>query len=371
MIDFRWTELSLGLALLFNVAFVLYVIVYYKRCVSQPIWQREKPGFGLILFSLLLIIFVSNSSVGDWYHYQDMVWNYDLSPGAVNHGEPIYGYIIGFINKNYMLFRIIVWGGAFLMTYWIFKRFEVNVTVAVYFIVSVFLIKYNYSRTTLSMASFFLGLSYMIKPVKRKKMRNVIFALLFFWGSYEFHHSALPLLLLSLVAFLPINKPIVMILLLLSLPSVAAIILDKFDMVEALGNAYIAGRLSGYVAQEAESSNLYGRIQNIISYGSFVLPLFITSVAIFKKESEINVSIIRLYRVMMSIVVFAVSFLFMGLSSFVFVYRYLYMTLIPITVISVYLYQNKLISKTQFSALVLWGIVANVQSLLLGVYKAL
>lgn len=368
MIDLRWTELTPGLSLLFNISFFLFVVLNYRKSVVSPLWPITRLNKWLFLFSFLLIVFVSPGSGSDWYSYQDLVWNYDLTPGATNHGEPIYRHIISLVNRNYLLFRIIVWGGAFLLSCMTFKRMDINTNVAIYFLVSVFLLRFNYARATLAMASYFMGLSLLLRPNKNRRILSYSLAVLFFVGAYEFHFSMLPVLLLTLVAFLPLDKPYVLIILLISLPLLATYISNHFYIIDLLEDETIANSFSRYTEREGVTSNFLGIIANIIMYGAFVIPILITTLIVVRFNKHIDIYIIRMYRVAISIVFFASSFLFMEFQSLIFVYRYLFMTFLPLTIMCVYFYQRKMMSKSVFSFIVMWGIISNIQPLFTGLY---
>ena len=371
MIDFNWTESTLGLSLFFLLSYILFVIAFYKRCVYRPLWRRKNTNTLLALFAFFLIIIVSENSGSDWYNYQHMVWNYDLTGWEGNHGERVYYYIIRFVNKNYLLFRLIVWGGAFGLTCMFFKRMDININIAIYFIIAVFLIRYNYSRSILAMASYFYGLSFMIKPLKEQNVLNILIVLLFMLGAYVFHHSLLPLLLLSLVMYFPLNKPFVLFILVVLLPIIAAIIMSYFNIIDTFEDEYLTERFNRYVTQERDGANIFGRIANVLMYGAFAIPIVLTTITIFKNRNLVDITMTRLYRVMIAITLFSLSFLFMGLMSTIFTYRYLFMTTIPIAILAVYLYTNRMMSKKKYAMIVIWGIISNIQLLLYGLYKTL
>ena len=371
MIDLTWTELTVGLALLFFVSFAIYIASYYRRYLTLSLNSKSRLNTGLAFFSLILIIFVSSGSNSDWYHYQDMVWNYKLYAGAHNHGEPIYGYIIQFINKNYLLFRLIVWGGAFLIVIRTFKRFNLNINMAVFFLVAVFLLKFNYARASLGMSCYFFGLSFLLRPKKTKKILNIVVVALFFWGAYEFHHSLLPVILLTIAAYFPLDKPIFTILLIITVPLLASYVFSHLNLLSHFINEENLRKFEGYVQKETGPANFFGQISNIIQYGAFILPLGIDILSVFKNQKKVEIPIRRLLRITIAIVLFSLMFLFMSLPSTVFTYRYLFMTLIPITIISVYLYQNFMIKRRLFSLILLWGIVSNAYALFYGLYTAL
>lgn len=363
MIDLNWTQLSLGLSLFFNAIFFLYVFSFYNKCVSFPKWQQTKVNYLLLFYSLLLIVVVSTGNYSDWFSYQEIVWNYDFRLGSINHGEPVYAYIVKFVNRNYLLFRIIVWGGAFLLTCLTLKRFEVNVNVAAFLLVSAFLTKFNYGRSTLAMANYFLGLSFLFKPIKKLKILSIIFAAICFWGTYEFHHSLLPVLFLTILAYIPLKKWYLLIIIIL-LPFLASYMSSHFEIIYNIGNDDISSKFESYVNKTTDSGNILGIIMSIINYSSMIIPIIIISFSIDKHRNSIELPLLRLYRVVIIIFFFAASFLFMGLNSEFFVLRYMFVIIIPITILSVYLFGKGLLNKRRFSTIVLIGTVYNAISLI-------
>lgn len=361
------------------IVFGLFIVLYYRFYTARSLRNNAvAPNYGMMLLSMFLIIFESVNPNSDWYHYQDMVWNYDLSEGAVNHGEPIYRYIIGITNKNYFLFRLIVWGSAFMLSRLAFRRFGVNVNVATFFLIAVYLMRFNYARASLAMACYFCGLSYLLNPIKKIGHTNWLLVGAFFWGAYEFHHSLLPVLLFTLTAYLPIDKPMVIIPLLIFTPLLASFVfssLDVFgyfgDMLGEAGGEDVYSKFNRYMEKETEETNIFGKVQNGIMYGTFVIPLVVGSFVVFKNKEEVSTIMTRLLRITIAITLFAIMFLFLDLLNTVFTYRYLFMTFIPLTILSVYLYQNRLMGKRAFSWIILWGIGVNVYGLLYGLYKVL
>ncbi len=355
MFDFSWSEHTLGNVLYCSILYALFVLLYFKRYIQREALQSTKYNYSLLSVALLLIITACIDT--DWFHYRDMVLEYDLSSDTLNYGEPIYWFVIKLVGKNYFLFRMIVWGGAFLMAVASFKRFEININNAVFFIVAVFLVKFNYGRATLGMASYFLGLSFLLVSTRRLFL-NVLLAVVFLWGSYEFHHSMLLLIFLIPTVVLPIDKASFSFILLLLLPFIAYLFKSNLSLVDYIEDEYILEKMDKYMEQKGAVSNIFGIIQSVIGYGVFIVPLVIDSVVIFKKHNKIGNFILKLYRIMISTAFLAVIFLFMNLESNIFVYRVLYMTFIPLTILTVYLFEQKLLSKSSYKFIVIWGIVA-------------
>ena len=367
MFDFTWSEHTLVNVLYCIITYGLFIVVFYKRYVTNALYQRTNPNRWMLFFALLLIITACFDT--DWFHYREMVYDYDLTIGADNYGEPVYRFIIELVGKNYLLFRLVVWGLAFGLTCFAFRRFEVNINWAVFFLVAVFIIKFNYARSTLGMACFYVGLSYLIKPTKRHYVLSLICVALFFWGAYEFHHSMLILVLLApLVVFLPMDKPLILIIVLLALPFIASILNDSIILVDQLDNEYLSEKLQRNLERESVRANILGTIRSIINYGVFVFPLFVDSFVLLKNHEVVSSSMIRLYRFTLSVAILAFSFFFMGLESRLFIYRILFMSFIPLTILTVYLYEKHLMSRKSYKVIIWWGILAVSVTLLVLLY---
>lgn len=366
MIELNWTSLSLGLALSFFLLFFFFVCAFYKKCVFSPLWQKKKVNFWLVLLAVLLVIVVSIDT--DWFSYQRLVWNYDFTEGAYNHGEPIYAYIVRLINKNYLLFRIIVWGGALLLSCLTFRRLNLNINVALYFLIAMYLIRFNYARASLAMACYFMGLSFLVKPLGKEKLLNFLLVVLFFYGAYAFHHSTIVLAMLTIVFFLPLEKPYVWLLLLIIIPFMSMLSNVYFSLADSMDNDYLLSKYSGYLNEVSSKNNIFGIIGDIISYAAFLVPLLIIAKSVVKHRACLTISIVRFFRITMAIVLFASTFLFMGLESMVLFYRYLFMTMIPLTILSVWLYSRNLMSRKAFSLIVLCGVFSNLFKLIYAVY---
>lgn len=367
MFDFSWSEHTLGNVLFCTIFYVSFVTLYYGRYVNKALLQETKTNYTLMLGALLLIITACIDT--DWFHYRDMVHEYDLSYGTLNYGEPVYRGIVKLVDKNYLLFRIIVWGSAFVMALTAFRRFDINVNTAVFFLIAVFLIKFNYGRATLGMASYYLGLSFLIIPLKQSRFISLLLAAVFLLGAYEFHHSMLLLIVLTPMVLVPIDKPVVVVIAIVALPVIASFINSNLFLIDRLENEYISDKMGNYLEREGGAANIFGIIQSIMSYGAFIAPILIDSVAISRNRKMIHTSVLKIYRIAISIALVAVSFLLMNLDSSLFVYRILYMSFIPLSIITVYLFEHHFLSKKNYTFIVLWGISAIAFVLLHLIYK--
>ena len=356
MFDFTWSEHTLGNVLYCATVYGIFVLLFYKRYVNDALSRlSSRPNPLLLFFSFLLII---TACIGtDWFNYREMVQGYDMTTGAINYGEPIYRFIIVAVKRNYLFFRIAVWGLAFGLTCLLFKRFEINLNIAVFFLIAVFLIKFNYARASLGMASYYLGLSFLIIPSKKPFFLRILLAAVFLGGAYEFHHSMLLLIILTPFVFIPMDKPIVAIVVLLAIPYIISLLNNNFYLIDRLGNDYISNKMDRYLEREGTVANVFGIIQNILSYGAFVIPIAMDTLVVARNRL-LPRPILKLYRLTISTTILSVSILLMNLDSTVFFYRILYMTFIPITILTIYFFEQHYLSRKNYKVIVIWGMAA-------------
>lgn len=369
MIDFSWTQATLPTVTLSLFLYVCFVLCFFRYTRSR-VTLNNSISLGLWLYAFVLVVYVCVDN--DWYHYQQIISDYDFSARARNHGEKVYGVIARLVDRNYLLFRIIVWGGALLITTLTFKRFKINLNNAVYFIIAAFLLKFSYARATLAMACYFFGFSYLVIPIKKRRILSYLVAILMMWLSTEFHSSCSVLVVLTLGVFLPLNKYVI-IGLVIFLPILGLYFKDFLDVVmtsEALSsNEYLYGKMTGYTNQVAQKANLLGIIYNIIQYSVFFAPLIFIVHIIGSGKNRIPVYHLMLYRVTVCIILLSSMFLFVDLETQVFFYRILYMSFIPLVILTIFLYEEGFLRKKYFLMLLFLGIISNLHRILLVLFK--
>lgn len=373
MIDITYTELTLGLSITCLVIFLVITASNWYPCTwpgeDRPLAPERKLYFTLSFFAFSLFCCINS----DFFHYQEMVWQYDFTSGAMNHGEPIYGAIIELVGKNYLLFRIIVWGSALFIIRLTFHRFCIDSYVAQFFLFSCFFLTFSYARASLAMAIYFYGLSFLLVPSERSQLFNIICGIGLIISSYFFHHSMLIAIILTIVCIWPFNKWI-LISIIVSLP----IIIRVFDLLFfpiLSSQDFFAGddtmsKFSRYVEAERETANWKGHLQDIISYLRFFAPLIVLSIAQYiRKEIEVPSYIDRLFKITFSLIVISLLFLSLGLDNKVFFYRILFMTYIPLTILIAFHVHEGSISRRMFIALTIYGILSQLYSFFIVTYS--
>ena len=351
---------------------VLYLILLFisKQKINRfCLIQKHKSNFFILP---LLFVFALTYCVGtDFYAYMGVVKNYDFTPGAYNYGEKIYGYLIYILDKNYFLFRVVVWGSALLLFKKASKLLKINAQCSLAILSILFILIFSYARASLGMAVFIYGVARFLKS------RNLFcktFSFVIVCCSCFFHSSMLALIILFVVSiFVPLNKKVLVIYGLLAI--VFALTINQF-MDYLITGSFIGAdeiinkKLVGYSEKESIGVNFFGIIQNILSYGTFYIPFIIITFKLYKKNllKKISVNIIFLAKLMLLIMILTTSLLFLNISSSVFFYRFLYMSMLPMTLIISYLIEHNLFSRREKRWIFCYGAVANLYVLFHSIY---
>ena len=369
MIDFTFTQGSLALALYCTLFYALLIIPNYRTCTDTYSDDVHSNNARFIFFLGVLVYSVSCSINGDFYHYQDIVKNYDFTPGARNHGEVVYKYIIAFVNKNYLLFRIIVWGSALVIFWKTLKRFEIDNYKVTFFMVATYILVFSYARSSLAMSLYFFGVSYIIKP---NTYFSYIYGLTLILASFFFHHSIIVAIVLTPIIWINLTKEkIIIVTILFSIilflfPNFIENTLLKFLLTN---NEELYNQLDFYSKREVESINWKGVIYEFSGYATFFFPLCVCVKTIyFNTEKCIEKEYEKIFRIVIGLTMIAMSFLLLDLQGKVFFYRILYMTFIPLSIIVCHLVNNGLIEENLFKKIINVGIFAQMYRLLYSIY---
>ena len=370
MIDFSYTSPSLGISLYCTILFIIIISIGYKQCVNLKYQNQQNK-----LFSFLVFVFVVTCSVvGDFYHYQQLVWNYDFTPGARNHGEPIYKYIIGLVDRNYLLFRILIWGGGLLAFSKIVRRIGFNLSNVLFVFVALYILVYSYARASLAMVLYFWGITIFIINKKNVFLEKIlgIFLICF---SYSFHHSIIIAIALTPVIFMKLTKRhlviLIVILPLLFFYSKGYIQQMMFDE-STLNNDDLQEKLELYSNREVAIVNWKGLIYEFSGYLTFFIPFIVCLNSLYFKNKIIAPEIIQaFFKLSLAMILLAIMFLFLDIQGKVFFYRILYMTFIPISIMLYYVYNAGMIKKKTFCFIIILGITAQLYRLFYSIYTCI
>lgn len=141
----------------------------------------------------------------------------DLSniKGEILQIEWPYYYIGSFVNYNYILFRLVVWGGAMALYGFTMKRLGINSSVFILYFTIISLLLISYGRVTLAWAIAFCGYSFIVKPLEiRGKLLSYFVGVVLIISSVIFHKTAILLPIAFLFSSIKLNRTLIIILLL-------------------------------------------------------------------------------------------------------------------------------------------------------------
>lgn len=337
-----WTEL-------YCVFFYLLILFgNWKDAIFRPFSKNVKSQKKKIAIFLVGFSIITFCTLGDFYHMLIHLHSKGFTKDSTNFGvEHIYGIIGALVNENYFLFRLIVFGGAFAIFCKTAKRFSVDPYYAAVYIYIAHVILFSYARASLAMALYFWGLSFLCEPSKNRRWLGYAFGLFLIGMCREFHTSSIILIASTIAIFIPFRKWSIIVLF-VSIPSIALIFKDYFDrFIEySIADDYLAHKFDRYVDRES-SVGIARIVIDTFSYASFYIPLFFCTISIFfkNKYSKIPNSVLRLYKVTFTIMFVSGTFLFFGETFYTFYYRILYMSMIPLTILILRLYKENYMSR--------------------------
>ena len=332
---------------------ILFSNNYRKGLLYQNQSTVNKSNQNWTIFFIGFFI-VTHCLKGDFFHMMERVHGYSSYSAYV--GEEIYYKIGLFVGNNYLLFRTIVWGGAFYLFCQTAKRMQVPVYYAALLLIATHSIIFSYARVSLSMAVYFYGLSFLCRPNK-VKLFSYIIGISLILLSREFHSSAVIMIAMTFMLFITIKKW-TLIVILVAIPLLVGVLKDYFYLIAFSDSTdeVVAKKMQGYSDREVEKG-IAGRIISILQYASFYIPFILSSISLFFNEEykKCSIEILRFYKVALGFVLASIAFTFMGSTFVTFVYRVLFMSMIPSTIIVVYLYRNEMMQKKHMALCVISG----------------
>lgn len=359
MFDFPFQEASVWTGLYCIIFYIILLFSNYKNSLNTNTISSNNSSKGFVIF-LIGFFIVTHCSEGDFFNMQIGVYDYWEMKGHTYDivKEEIYSKIALFVQGNYFLFRIIVWGGAFVLFCLTAKRMRVSVYHAAVLLIITHSLIFSYARCTLAMAIYFFGLSFLCRPFKFKLLSYALGILLIFY-SLEFHTSAIFMAIMTFMIFLPINRWS-LILILILIPFVSFILKDYFYLIMSsdMIDEVVAEKMQTYVERE-KIQGIAAKIISFFEYMSFYIPFLLTSITLFSKRmyKKCSKEIFLFYKLTIGLVLSTIAFMFMGDMFYTFQYRVLFMSMIPLTIIVTKLYQSQLMTRKYFKWCVYSGII--------------
>lgn len=194
-----------------------------------------------ILIAIILIFCVFSTFDGDWFSYRKTFRI--LCNAVINNTqlEDVYVWIIHNLTLNsYIIFRLIIWGGALFFYNLAFKRLHIDKPLIWIVFILTSLINISYLRCALGYGIFLYGYTFLISPGNHK-VRSILYGFFVIILSLFFHKSMYVIVFAGLASLVPIKKWLLLIMI-LSFPLLMymfqTIFLSQLDM-EAGGMIYL------------------------------------------------------------------------------------------------------------------------------------
>ncbi|MEA5099158.1 MAG: EpsG family protein [Bacteroidales bacterium] len=300
-----------------------------------------------VIKTLIFIFFIFSFWGGDWFNYYEAIIemklygsNFELLTGYESLELP-YWYIARFVNYNYILFRIVVWGSIFILVFKTQKRLELDNNIFLISFVFISMLLLSYARVSLAMSLAFYGYSFIVKPKINSKLRSYILGLLFIISSLFFHKSAIFLLVIFPLSLFKLSKKTIFLSFMLFPVLIFIIKTTGFDYImnKSIDDESIINLRSAQEYLNADDYQ-YGvgmYISNILLYSVFYFSFWIILRHVFsEKYCNMPKHVQKYTNAVFWIILFSSIFLFTGTIS-VFYYRLLYFSVIPLSFFVAYI----------------------------------
>ena len=159
MMDFTTLQ-QLPILVLSNLILLLMIYNIMKRSLIPPYCVSIKKR----RYALLLILFFCLFSFwgADWFHYIAEYLVLHNEEKYLSNLEEVYVFI-SLASPNYIIFRLIIWGGACLFLFRTFYLIPVKTDLLITTFVIIGLIWFGYARVSLAMAIMFYGAVYLVE----------------------------------------------------------------------------------------------------------------------------------------------------------------------------------------------------------------
>lgn len=345
----------------------------YKFCVygynnSDYYNYRRRTTFTLFLVVIMAVYYILCS---DFFRYQRLVqYGHEFTFGAINHMEDIYGYIILLCDRSYMLFRLVVFGGTFIIVYFTYSRFTTYQIIPFVFLSLTLFTCIAYARASFAMAIYFFGLSFLCKPLSKNSLLGYVLGCLLIVFSYQFHHSMIVMICITPVIFFPINKKLLS-LSIVGLPLLFIVLSNVFNdliSIESNVDESLVNKASGFVDVNGNTFTLQYTIRTFLNYAAILGSFVVATYSVFYKKRELTEKYLKLYKIIFAMVVVSFSTLLFGMSNIIFFYRFLYMVNIPVALLAFALLEEDCISNNCYARLLNIGVAFELVTYLYGAY---
>lgn len=330
---------------LYLVVFMIFIKALNQSCYIDKEYGKIRAFLFVVFYTVFAVFYCVNS---DYFSYRFWVENYE-SISSYFAKEVIYMIIARIVAGNYELFRLVVWGGAILITCGTIRLQKVNMYITLLFWFIMYSNFFCYARASLGIAVFTFGVSMISKHIQANR-----FLILLGFGlcilSISFHRSLIIGLITLPAMFFRFNK-FRLVFFALFLTGLSSILIESFIDIQGFAtNDSYSDTIQGYTEAIDEGKFQANSFSNIIKmiwkYSLFYHPFILATKYIFKSECSQSVSdeTLAMYKVSAGIILVASALgVIYGLGN-VFFYRILFMTAMLLSVVIGRLYQDGILT---------------------------
>lgn len=330
--------------------------VYFNKIYSDK--SKIRPILFITLFTVFAIFYCINS---DYFRYRSYVQYVAEGIYTSHRSEQVYYKIAAYVKGDFELFRLIIWGGAIILTALSSKLLKVPVYMALLIWFVLFYDIVCYARASLAMAILYAGVTLILVSKKsRISLVYIFLGLVLCYFSVSFHKSLIIATMSVPIIFIKLKRNTLFVYaIFLILGCVFLVNVIKYDPTLLLDD-YVDEFIKGNQAIASgrwELNSLKNYVSSALGYGLFYLPLAVGFFKIMNRKIVINFIIVRLYWVTFTVALIATSFWFFFGFNNIYFYRVLYMTAAPIAIITAYMYHKRIIGKFFVVFLFIYSVV--------------
>ena len=314
-----------------NLLIWFILLLTYKSEFFQYVPKKTSYSF---LFLMVILYTTFGFSEADTYHYHE-IYDEMLKFGEAIHVEPFYYWLIQFLPHNYYIWRFVVWGIAIILMIATFKRFNLNSTAVGFVFPLILLQQFTVTRGCLGIALFIYSLSFLLKPSSHRVL-SYIFAISGCVLSLFLHRSMPLFIIMVVMAFVPLNKTLIIISI-LAYPLIRAGIMPHiFSFINSgFFSDETADFAQHYLQSEQSIANFNGILRLCLDY----IPRFLIFIFLIKEYIFNNHRIDKPMKFLLqyAYILFYIALLFFGQETSSFISsRTIHMMCFPLTIVLAY-----------------------------------
>lgn len=356
-----------GWQVLSNLALLLLALLFSKKAFREPSVMKASSRFFAIISIFLIYLYAFHDL--DYLGYKSMVDTHSI------HFEEIYINIVDLVSENYFLFRLIVFGSAYVLMLLALKRMDVGFDLCFFFYAMTSVCVLSYGRFTLALSLSFLGYTFVIKPYK-PKLLSIAMGIALIVVALEFHRSSLilvPLYIASLFIHQFNRRNITLFVLLVALVAIYYYLLGS-ELLLAITQA---DTLENYEASRSFGAGSGGNgigitIHRILQYSKYYLTLILFVIVVAKnnfKDWPLPMKMLSAFYVLIMILAFLFSFDLDGTATGLLYYRTLYYSSIAMVVFLAYCYKMNI--RRRFVRVIVYiGLLSQIYEISYHAYQA-